>query len=76
VDAALMVRQGAEARDGRPVLGLSRTDPESVVRLLAWVEGRLVAFQGGTLVPQDPGPMAAHGHDHEHPHAHGAGAHP
>jgi urease accessory protein len=76
VDAELMVRQGGEARDGRPVLGLSRTDPGSVARLLAWVEGRMVAFRGGTLVPQDPGPMAAHGHRHDHSHAHGAGAHP
>ena len=72
VDAALMVRQGAEAREGRPVLGLSRSDPDSVTQLLAWVEGRLAAFRGGTLVPQDPGPMAAHRHDHgdDHPHRH------
>ena len=70
VDAELMVRQGAEARDGRPVLGLSRTDADSVARLVAWVEGRLAAFRGGILVPQDPGPMAAHGHEHPHPHHH------
>ena len=70
VDAELMVRQGAEARDGRPVLGLSRTDADSVARLVAWVEGRLTAFRGGILVPQDPGPMAAHGHEHPHPHHH------
>jgi urease accessory protein len=76
VDAELMVRQGGEARDGRPVLGLSRTDAGSVAQLLAWVEGRMVAFRGGTLVPQDPGPMAAHGHGHDHSHAQGAGAHP
>ena len=56
VDAELMVRQGGEARDGRPVLGLSRTDPDSVARLLAWVEARLLEFRGGTLVPAGPRP--------------------
>jgi urease accessory protein len=70
VDADLMVRQGEEARGGRPVLGLSRTDPDAVGRLLAWVWDRLAAFRAGALVPQDPGPMAAHRHDHEHDHLH------
>jgi urease accessory protein len=78
VDAELMVRQGAEARDGRPVLGLSRTDADSVARMVAWVDGRLAAFRGGSLVPQDPGPMAAHGHEppHEHPHQYHHGPSP
>ena len=76
VDAELMVRQGAEARDGRPVLGLSRTDPDSVAELIAWVEARLVEFRGGALVPQDPGPMAAHGHGHGHSHAYHHGPSP
>jgi urease accessory protein len=62
VDAELMVRQGREARNGRPVLALSRTDPESVGALMAWVEGRLESFAAGRLVPQDPGPMARHSH--------------
>ena len=70
VDPELMVRQGSEARHGRPVLALSRTDADSVARMVAWVEGRLAAFRGGILVPQDPGPMAAHGHEHPHPHPH------
>ena len=76
VDAELMVRQGGEARDGRPVLGLSRSDPDSVAQLLAWVEARLLEFRGGTLVPQDPGPMAAHGHGHGHSHAYHHGPSP
>ena len=70
VDADLMVREGEEARGGRPVLGLSRTDPEAVERLLAWVEDRLSAFRAGTLVPEDPGPMAAHHHANLHAHDH------
>ena len=49
-----MVQQGAEARDGRPVLGLSRTDPDSVARLLAWVEGRMVAFRAARWCPRTP----------------------
>ena len=39
VDADLMQEQGREARDGRPVIGLSRTDPASVAALRAWVLG-------------------------------------
>ena len=67
VDADRMVREGLAARDGRPVLGLSRTDPVAVARLLAWVQDRLAAFRSGTLVPRDPGPMAGlHHHDHVH----------
>jgi urease accessory protein len=64
VDAERMVREGAAIRDGRPVLGLSRTDPEAVAQLLAWVEGRFTVFRSGFLVPQDPGPMARHSHSH------------
>jgi urease accessory protein len=70
VDADLMVRQGREARGGRPVLGLTRTAPEAVEHLVAWVEDRLAAFRAGTLVPEDPGPMAAHHHAHHHAHDH------
>ncbi len=77
VDAERMVREGAAARGGRPVVGLSRDDPESVRVLLDWVTGQLSAFGGGDLVPVDPGPMAAHHHgsdgakDAEHGHLHG-----
>ncbi len=70
VDADLMVRQGQAAREGRPVLGVSRSDPAAVARLLDWVEERLSAFRSGALVPQDPGPMARHHHAHDHPHDH------
>jgi urease accessory protein len=40
-----------------------------VGRLLAWVKDRLAVFHAGTLVPQDPGPMATH-HHHTHDHHH------
>src|SRR6476469_8551013 len=35
VDADLMQREGRDTRDGRPVIGLSRTDPDSVAELRA-----------------------------------------
>ncbi|MDQ6716054.1 MAG: urease accessory protein UreG [Actinomycetota bacterium] len=68
VDAVRMVLEGEQVRGGRPVLGLSRTDPSSVRSLTDWVRGRLEAFRGGDLVPADPGPMAAHAMA---PHGHG-----
>ena len=70
VDVDRMVREGRSARDGRPVVGLSRDDDVSVRALLDWVSGELERFAGGTLVPVDPGPMAAHSHAHPHPHPH------
>jgi len=62
VDADLMVSEGVLARDGRPVLALSRSNPESVARLTGWVRQQIDAFRSGQLFPQDPGPMAAHHH--------------
>jgi urease accessory protein len=71
VDAELMVRQGHAAREGRPVIGLSRTDPASITELRDWVGATLQAFRAGHLVPRDPGPMAPHSHAdgvvHQHP---------
>ncbi len=70
VDAELMVRQGAEARDGRPVLGLSRTDPDSVDRLLAWVEARLARLPGRDAGAAGPRPDGgARPRSPRHPHA-------
>jgi len=62
VDVALMVADGRAARDGRPVLALSRTDRESVASLTEWVRGLLLAFRSGVHVAIDPGPMAPHSH--------------
>jgi urease accessory protein len=68
VDVPLMVADGLAARDGRPVLALSRTDADSVAELRLWVLGVLASHRAGTHVPQDPGPMAPHFHaDEEHP---------
>ena len=66
VDLPRMLADAAAARDGRPVLGLSRTDRESVSGMVGWVRGTLEAHRAGVLVPTDPGPMARHVHAHRH----------
>jgi urease accessory protein len=66
VDVEVMVRDAEHAREGRPVLALSRTDAGSVATLIRWVRETLAAFRADGFVPVDPGPMA--------PHAHPAGA--
>ena len=81
VDADLMQREGRDARDGRPVIGLSRTDPSSVAELRAWVLAMVASHRGGQHVPVDPGPMAPHSHTddgasaHSHVHDGGDGVH-
>lgn len=87
VDVPLMVSDATAARDGRPVLALSRTDAASVAALRQWVLTMLAAHRAGSHIPQDPGPMAPHFHadedgngvlhtheDGEAPHAHAGGA--
>ena len=70
VDVAQMRADAVAARDGGPVVALSRLDPGSVGELVAWLRGRLEAYRGGDLVAVDPGPMAPHGHAQTHAHAH------
>jgi len=84
VDVPQMVADGRAARDGRPVIGLSRLDRPSIDELIGWVHGVLAGFRSGNHVAVDPGPMAphshgadeggglAHGHSHgaDHPHTH------
>ncbi|WP_110183437.1 urease accessory protein UreG [Nocardioides solisilvae] len=70
VDLARMVADATAARGGRPVVALSRHDPDSVDRLAGWVLDRLEALRAGVLEPQDPGPMPAHTHHHTHTHDH------
>ena len=66
VDVPRMLADAGAARDGRPVLGLSRADPASVAALVAWVRRILDAHRNGVLIPTDPGPMARHLHAHDH----------
>ena len=73
VDRDQMVADAEAARDGRPVIALSRTDRGSIDQLTAWVRHQLAHHVEGSLVPVDPGPMASHSHSHshgDHVHAH------
>lgn len=70
VDATRMKADAIAARDGGPVVALSRTDEASVAEVLDWVRSQLAAHRSGSLVPQDPGPMAPHSHAGEHAHDH------
>jgi urease accessory protein len=78
VDRERMVADAESARDGRPVIALSRHDPAAIDALVHWVLDRVEVHRDGQLVPQDPGPMARHSHgdaghthdhtgDHDHP---------
>ena len=71
VDAERMVREGSAARDGRPVIGLSRTDPRSIAELVRWVQTTVASYRAGRLIAVDPGPIAPHSHGggsmHSHP---------
>ncbi len=69
VDLPLMVADASRAREARPVLALSRLDPDSVASLAAWVRHRLADHREGSLVPTDPGPMAPHSHGSEPAHS-------
>ena len=62
VDVPQMVRDAEQARGGRPVLPLSRTDEESVAALRSWVLQTFAAHRSGAHLAQDPGPMAPHFH--------------
>ncbi len=79
VDAVRMAREGREARQGRPVVALSRHDEAAVEELLAWVRSTFAEFRAERLVPTDPGPMAPHSHgpgdESHHHHEHDVVAH-
>ena len=70
VDAELMAHEGRAARDGRPVIALSRHDPASVALLREWVAGVVAEHHRGERTPVDPGPMAPHRHADGTVHAH------
>ncbi|MFD2082877.1 urease accessory protein [Actinopolymorpha cephalotaxi] len=73
VDVEQMVADAAASRNGRPVVALSRHDPDSVRALCGWVRLTLARFRTELFVASDPGPMAPHSHGftvHTHTHAH------
>lgn len=65
VDVETMVADATEAREGGPVLALSRTDEASIRRLRDWLLRLLDSHRSGSHEPQDPGPMAPHFHADE-----------
>src|SRR5215218_862690 len=68
VDVARMVADAESAREGAPVVALSRHDASSVEALRQWVLTILASHRAGTHIAQDPGPMAPHFHaDDDHP---------
>jgi urease accessory protein len=80
VDVERMVEDATTARNGSPVLAMSRTLPDTVAQLRAWVLWMLERHRSGTHTPQDPGPMAPHFHADEsggyvHTHGEGSGGH-
>jgi len=74
VDVERMLADAGRARDGRPVVALSRLDRASVEELTGWVRATLAEFRAGRHQAQDPGPMAPHSHadgtTHAHSHSH------
>lgn len=76
VDVEQMVDDAREARDGGPVLALSKKRQDTVDELCDWVRGVLARHRTGLHTPVDPGPMAPHfhadedGHVHSHDHDH------
>ncbi|HYP46744.1 MAG TPA: urease accessory protein UreG [Propionibacteriaceae bacterium] len=75
VDVAQMVADAEQARDGRPVLALSRTDAGAVAALRSWVLATVASFSRGEHRARDPGPMAPHFHAVEHAHHDGPPGH-
>ncbi|MGS0683739.1 urease accessory protein UreG [Nakamurella sp. GG22] len=65
VDVPQMVADGKAARNGRPVIGLSRLDRASIDDLTSWVRSVLRLFRSGGHIAVDPGPMAPHSHADE-----------
>ncbi len=59
VDVPQMIADGEAARDGRPVLGLSRLDRVSIDALTAWVHAMLAAAPLRRPRPAGPGPDGA-----------------
>jgi urease accessory protein len=65
VDVDQMLADAREAREGAPVLGVSRKAPETVEQLANWVREMHKHYIEGDHTPVDPGPMAPHFHAEE-----------
>lgn len=70
VDVDQMVADATKARNGNPVLPLSRKMPETTEKLCDWVRDMHKSYATGGHTPKDPGPMAPHHHAHEDGHTH------
>lgn len=70
VDVDRMVSDATHARDGAPVLPLSRKDQGTVDRLCTWIRELNSEHLTGQRTPVDPGPMAPHSHAGEEHHTH------
>jgi urease accessory protein len=64
VDLDQMIADATAARNGAPVLALSRKDQHSVDQLCAWVRWMNQERRIGRHTATDPGPMAPHFHAH------------
>ncbi len=62
VDVEQMVADAKAAREGAPVLALSKKVPETIEQLCDWVRALHTAHINGDHTPIDPGPMAPHFH--------------
>ena len=65
VEVPRMVDDATRAREGAPVLALSRKHWGTVEQLCEWVRGVRRRHLSGDHVPTDPGPMAPHFHADE-----------
>ncbi|WP_026534517.1 urease accessory protein UreG [Arthrobacter sp. H14] len=79
VDVEQMVKDATAAREGAPVLALSRKQEDTVQKLCAWVRWMHARHVNGEHTPTDPGPMAPHFHADEdgksHFHSHDGDSH-
>ncbi|GAB3519335.1 urease accessory protein UreG [Arthrobacter monumenti] len=80
VDVEQMVKDATAARNGAPVLPMSRKQQDTVDQLCDWVRRLHSKHIAGDHTPTDPGPMAPHFHAGEdgggyfHTHEEGASA--
>ncbi len=65
VDVDQMVSDAKAAREGQPVLALSRKHPDTIAQLREWVLDLRGKYLAGDHIPTDPGPMAPHFHTHD-----------